>query len=366
MKDLTGQIKRLEKDVFALGGFADLYKGQLRQAAGATIVVAVKVLRTMGSDSTYINKLNSNLNREAFLWSTLNHPNITPFYGVCHDMGRHQAPSLVCPYYEHGNINSYLGDRPDSPTLPLIAQVGAGLAYLHRLNPPIIHGDVKGSNILISESGEAKLCDFGLARILESPGFTTKNMGGTCRWMAYELLLPVDDEDGNVPPVTDATDVWAFAMTILTRGRPPFWNIRYDAAVILSVANGGLPSRKVYKDISDPIWDVLTRCWRQDPSHRPSMDAISLFFDVAVKQPDRLADPDLQSALSARKSPQPFDYRSSFVTVRPRGRSRGAPYPVWERPPALPPPSPYPCKWPKCQYGFSTLDDCQSHESKHF
>lgn len=68
------------------------------------------------------------------------------------------------------------------------------------------------SNVLIDDEGNACLCDFGLSRILQSTGFTTKSIAGTCRWMAIELTIPDDDV---VVELTEATDVWAFGMTAL-------------------------------------------------------------------------------------------------------------------------------------------------------
>ena len=71
----------------------------------------------------------------------------------------------------------------------------------------------------MSDTGEARISDFGLSRILETSGFTTKGVGGTCRWMAYELIVSPDNygEDGEeyVPQPTIASDVWAFGMTAL-------------------------------------------------------------------------------------------------------------------------------------------------------
>jgi serine/threonine protein kinase len=104
------------------------------------------------------------------------------------------------------------------------------LSYLHHLS--IIHGDVKGvsdvgqtivsishksqSNILINGNGEASLADFGLSRILEKSGFTTRTTSGTWRYMALELVSPPGGEyEDFIPRVTAATDVWAFAMTVV-------------------------------------------------------------------------------------------------------------------------------------------------------
>jgi len=74
-------------------------------------------------------------------------------------------------------------------------------------------------NVLVNDQGEASVVDFGLSRILETPGFTTKTESGTWRWMAYELLSSCGGEGEEFnPPVTKETDVWAFAMTVVEVG----------------------------------------------------------------------------------------------------------------------------------------------------
>ena len=100
----------------------------------------------------------------------------------------------------------------------------------------MVHGDVKGvsnrletlghiilillclflkTNIMIDEEGNARLTDFGISRMLDARGTTTKTIGGTVRWMARELVLPDDDDDTAAVPVTYESDVWSFGMTVL-------------------------------------------------------------------------------------------------------------------------------------------------------
>lgn len=77
------------------------------------------------------------------------------------------------------------------------------------------------SNVLVNDERRACISDFGLSRILEVTGFTTKSVGGTCRWMAQELIAPSDDDDDEIiPQVTTESDVWAFAMTAIEVNLP--------------------------------------------------------------------------------------------------------------------------------------------------
>jgi serine/threonine protein kinase len=191
--------------------------------------------------------VNQRLIQEGWVWSRATHPNITPFLGFTFDFHRPSLPCLISPYYRHGNITSYLKKYPYINRLHLvsqniglirvipcslsrqISQVADALSYLHDIS--IIHGDVKSvsvsvgfssfpsssvalhlqSNILINDEGKASLTDFGLSIILHASGFTTKTTAGTWRFMAPELMAA----DDIYTRVSKATDVWAFAMTII-------------------------------------------------------------------------------------------------------------------------------------------------------
>jgi len=154
--------------------------------------------------------------------------------------------------------------------------VAGGLAYLH--GHGIVHGDMKSVNILVDDEHNACIADFGLARILGETGFTTKSVGGTCRWMAYELVELSDEEEECVPQVTMESDVWAFGMTVLEilTGRLPFFHLKRDLSVIRCIMRGGRPRHERYLEISGNIWSLLERCWHADLAQRLSMKSVSL------------------------------------------------------------------------------------------
>lgn len=93
-----------------------------------------------------------------------------------------------------------------------ILGVAEGLEYLH--DKGVIHSDIKADNVLISRTGEPRICDFGISRVLAASQTLASSTGGSLRgsvrWMAIELLTV----NGPPPVHTIYTDIWAFGMTV--------------------------------------------------------------------------------------------------------------------------------------------------------
>lgn len=118
------------------------------------------------------------------IWGPLEHPNIVPLRGY---ITEGDAFALISPWCEHGNVESYLRLRPFVDRQNLVRQVSAGLTYLHTRSPPVVHGDLKSGNVLIDAQGNARLCDFGVSRLVQerSCGYTSSNAcHGSVRWNA--------------------------------------------------------------------------------------------------------------------------------------------------------------------------------------
>lgn len=161
-----------------------------------------------------------------------------------------------------------------------MTQCTHGLSYLHNLGPALIHGDVKGENILIDDNGQARLSDFGLVTISETYQFnTTYRPGegcGSIMWMAPELF-----KGGNAR--SRSSDIYAFGMTIVEiyTGKPPLSSRTFtnDAQIILAVMNEGFrPERTKMTSpnctFPDEMWNTAVWCWDQDPKKRPTIDKI--------------------------------------------------------------------------------------------
>ncbi|KAL4064746.1 kinase-like domain-containing protein [Scleroderma yunnanense] len=262
--NLDEEIERIEPLISFRGGYAIVYKGILR--ANQT-KVAIKTGKWPGGGTTIKEVLH-----EAFIWSKLCHDNIAPICGFTTVFD--DSVSLVSPWQEMGNAHDYVQNHEVDPR-PLLLGIARGLNYLHsRALGPIIYGDLKGYNILITDDGRALLTDFGTSFLAVSSGTTTlwPCRGGTLKWMAPEVL---DNQNLSVE-----SDVWAFGMTALelfTR-QEPFHDISSIPRIVVRIVNG-LPSRPSVEStcdrLTDTWWKICMRCWQQDPALRPSASDIT-------------------------------------------------------------------------------------------
>ncbi|KIJ26364.1 hypothetical protein M422DRAFT_132475, partial [Sphaerobolus stellatus SS14] len=115
------------------------------------------------------------------VWSLLNHPNIHACLGYTYDFVKeslHLIPSLVSPWMSNDSLSDYIAEKDGEHE---------GLNHLHSYG--IVHGDLKGENVLVSSDGTPCLADFGLSKSSNEHGFTTTTpISGSIHWMAPELL----------------------------------------------------------------------------------------------------------------------------------------------------------------------------------
>jgi len=155
----------------------------------------------------------------------------------------------------------------------LLLQAAEGLRYLHEFNPTVVHGDVRGPNVLVSASGDVCIADFGLSYTLEedkvSYSTTWKNAGNPA-WMAPELL-------GEDPlPRSISSDVFSFGrmMLELTTGKQPFHYLP-RLAIYLPASKGEMPKRPENttstKWLTDDVWALAEDCCHPRFDYRPQM-----------------------------------------------------------------------------------------------
>ncbi|KAJ7266662.1 kinase-like domain-containing protein [Mycena rebaudengoi] len=271
---ITGVSGRDHNATFG-GGFGDIYRALYD---GKT--VALKHMRTFYRGSE-LRRIRLQFCREALIWQHLKHPYILPMLGI----DRETFPLSLCmvsPWMENGTVLKYLEEHGRQDVDRLLWEVAQGLEYLHSRN--IVHGDLRGANILITQDWGACLADFGLTSFTDTTAATTTSRrAGTLRWTAPELIDP--DRFGIQFRRTTASDVYAFACVCLElyTGRPPFADIR-EGAVVLKSVQGERPTRpSTTPPMSDALWNYVNAWWAEDPATRPPAKVIAR--NVAMTKP---------------------------------------------------------------------------------
>nr|GMD23308.1 serine/threonine-protein kinase PBS1 [Ipomoea batatas] len=205
MEEATNSFR--DENLVGKGGFGRVYKGTLRSGE----VVAVKKMDLPLSKEAEGER---EFRVEVDILSRLDHPNLVSLIGYCAD-GKQRF--LVYEYMHKGNLQDHLngiGEVKMEWPLRLKVALGAarGLAYLHSSSAvgiPIVHRDFKSTNILLSTKYEAKISDFGLAKLMPEGQETcvTARVLGTFGYFDPEYTL--------TGKLTLQSDVYAFGVVML-------------------------------------------------------------------------------------------------------------------------------------------------------
>ena len=197
-------------EMIGSGGMADVYVAQDTRLARK---VAVKILRSdLARDPSFV----ARFRKEAFAAAGLNHPGIVSVY----DSGEEPAPYIVMELISGHTLRELIhkGERvPLNRALEIGEGILAALEYSHEQG--IIHRDIKPANIMITDQGDVKVMDFGIARALADLGATltsTWNIVGTAQYLSPEQALgePADMR-------SDIYSTGCLLYEVLT-GNPPF------------------------------------------------------------------------------------------------------------------------------------------------
>ncbi|KIO33023.1 hypothetical protein M407DRAFT_18175 [Tulasnella calospora MUT 4182] len=296
------RIKPLEIEARKGGGKADVQAAILASARSSSSsesdeeeYVAVKKLR-FDEDNDGDRTL-APLAHEVNLLNHLSHKNVVKIVGFVEDIGKGVA-WMVFAWEKDGNLREFI--RSAEWELPervsLIHDVATGLSYLHGMNPPICHGDLKSLNILVNSENRAVITDFGSARAVDSvverefknsraanatqtphsPAMeaqeaevltaeialsrdfiTITGPAWTVRWAAPELL------DGYLPSL--ASDIWALGWICweAVTGNFPF-DKENDVAAVLRITKGDLPiveNDDQFHQIK-ALCSLMRECWK--------------------------------------------------------------------------------------------------------
>src|SRR6185436_4645095 len=192
------------------GATAVVYKAWDRELKR---VIALKVLRGKAAMSPVMRE---RFQREARASAGLDHPNVVRV----HDAGEQQGDFyLVLEFVAGRPLNQVLAERrlSEGEAAALLEKIARGVSAAHAGG--IVHRDLKPGNILLTDSGEPKVGDFGLAHLVDS----TTRLTQTGSSLGTPLYMAPEQVEGRAREITPRTDVYALGAVLyeVLTGRPP-------------------------------------------------------------------------------------------------------------------------------------------------
>lgn len=233
------------------GGFAEVFIGEWEGNTIAIKQVNVKNLNT---------ELLKDFRNEVSLLAKCRHPCVVHLFGACLLEGCYQ---LISEFLHSGSLYQKLSDPEEAMQmapfrLQIALDIARGLNYLHFNN--IIHGDLKSTNVLLTNEWRAKITDFGLTQIKAAIEVSSKNRA-VARWCAPEIL--------NRNSVRNrASDVWSLGVVFweIVSRKIPFAEKSNETA-IECIKNG--EKENIPGDCPPLLASVIFKCWNMNPLERP-------------------------------------------------------------------------------------------------
>ena len=271
-----------DEQIIGRGGHGVVYLGKLEDSTA----IAVKKSKMMDERES------KEFAREMAILSQINHVNVVKILGCCVEV---EVPMLVYEFVPGGTLFDLVhggkGRKPISfwVSLRIAKEVAEALAYLHSYaSPPILHKDVKTSNVLLDETKKAKISDFGASSVapVDENEIATV-VQGTCGYLDPEYLQTYI--------FTDKSDVYSFGVILielLTRRKPLQLLGPEDqkglATTFVSFLNQGKLENIIDPEISEEadgetlreISELAGRCLCVKRADRPTMKEVSMALQI--------------------------------------------------------------------------------------
>ncbi|CAK4608392.1 hypothetical protein LEN26_013732 [Aphanomyces euteiches] len=285
-----------------------VYKGTYR---GSTVVEK----RLKMPSSQISESMEKALQKVATRMSSLRHPNTVLFMGVCL---RDQEFCIVSEYCSRGSLydilrryqlrseSGFLDDKSTqlhwSLRCRLALGAARGLLYLHSASPPLVHGQLTSLNILVDDSWNAKLGDFGTQKVSQAISTHSEARRKAPRtrlpyWTAPEVFKEGQDSVETTGTTPQGLDVYSFGIILweLATCETPYETFQTYEELRRFVLTGQRPS---VKPGSCPMgWaQLMTKCWSQKPQRRPAAAEI-----VATLEELSRTEPMMQKKKSSKK-----------------------------------------------------------------
>jgi len=256
-----GRYQLLES--IGAGGMGEVWRAR---DANLDRDVAIKFLRTGLSVGT---ETRERFRREALVLSRLSHPGVATVFDFDTQDG---TDFLVMEYVPGGSLETRIADGPLS--LDDLTRFGAAIAEaLHSAHARgVLHRDLKPGNVVLTESGQPKILDFGIAALMDTdPGAARLTQAGmilgSLPYMAPEQLA--DD------PIDARTDIYALGVLLfeMATGRRPFVKERREALMFEIFSNAPPTVRSLRPEVPAAVDQLIDACLRKEPEERPTSAA---------------------------------------------------------------------------------------------
>ncbi|KAL6637875.1 hypothetical protein ACP70R_025447 [Stipagrostis hirtigluma subsp. patula] len=220
-------------------------------------LVAVKIISLTEGEEGY-----EDIRGEIEMLQQCSHPNVVRYFGSYQG---EEYLWIIMEYCGGGSVADLIGitEEPldESQIAYVCREALKGLAYLHSIFK--VHRDIKGGNILLTEQGEVKLGDFGVAAQLTRTMSKRNTFIGTPHWMAPEVIQE-SRYDGKV-------DVWALGVSAIemAEGMPPRSTV-HPMRVIFMISSEPAPMLEDKEKWSLLFHDFIAKCLTKDPRLRPA------------------------------------------------------------------------------------------------
>ncbi|KAK9289873.1 hypothetical protein L1049_008034 [Liquidambar formosana] len=265
-----------ENNEIGSGGYGKVYRGMLSDGQ----VVAIKRAQ-QGSMQGGLE-----FKTEIELLSRVHHKNLVGLVGFCFEQGEQM---LVYEFMPNGTLRESLSGRSGihldwKRRLRIALGSARGLAYLHELaNPPIIHRDVKSTNILLDENLTAKVADFGLSKLVSdsAKGHVSTQVKGTLGYLDPEYYM--------TQQLTEKSDVYSYGVVMLelVTAKQPIEKGKYIVREVRMAMDKNDEEHYGLREIMDPVIRNMTnligfgrflelamQCVEESAADRPTMSEV--------------------------------------------------------------------------------------------
>ncbi|XP_061850409.1 receptor-interacting serine/threonine-protein kinase 2 isoform X2 [Colius striatus] len=251
---------------------------------------------------------------------------ILPILGICNEP---EFLGIVTEYMTNGSLNQLLHGKDIYPDVPwclrfrILYEIALGVNYLHNMNPPLLHHDLKTQNILLDDEFHVKIADFGMSKwriisMSRSRSETSLPEGGTIIYMPPEDYNPSQKTRASVKH-----DIYSYAILmweVMSR-KQPFEEVINPLQIMYSVSQGqrlDLSEKSLSMDIPHRVLIIrlIGSGWAQNPDERPSFLKCLIDLEPALRTFDEIAMLEAVTLLKRSKTlyESPCIYKSGKNT----------------------------------------------------